>query len=359
MTNLRGLTGARGIAAWFVVLYHLRFSLGVSPSMMDVLAKGYLAVDFFFVLSGFVIWLSYVDRIRTRRWAAVPDFLMRRIARIWPLHLVMLAFAVALAGLLFVTGRPADPRFDFADLPAHIFLVQNWRGYGSLDWNDPAWSISCELFAYLLFPLLALSIDWRRLPTWAIIGATSLVIAVLASIMALRGLTTLGQFIPQFGLLRCTAEFTCGTAVAALWLRYRQAPRLPFILASVVAIIAFATFVSGAVVEMASIPATFVALVLALALTANVPGNPLAGRALVYLGDISFATYLSHSLLWKAYKLVFVRDVSAVPIPTMIAFLLLVLAASVFLYHLVERPAQRWLNKLPSRLREGLGEGRP
>ena len=359
MTNLRGLTGARGIAAWFVVLYHLRFSLGVSPSMMDVLAKGYLAVDFFFVLSGFVIWLSYVDRIRTRRWAAVPDFLLRRIARIWPLHLAMLAFAVALAGLLFVTGRPADPRFDFADLPAHIFLVQNWRGYGSLDWNDPAWSISCELFAYLLFPLLALSIDWRRLPTWAIIGATSLVIAVLASIMALRGLTTLGQFIPQFGLLRCTAEFTCGTAVAALWLRCREAPRLPIILASVVAIIAFATFVSGAVVEMASIPATFVALVLALALTANVPGNPLAGRALVYLGDISFATYLSHSLLWKAYKLVFVRDVSAVPIPTMIAFLLLVLAASVFLYHLVERPAQRWINRLHSRLREGSGEGRP
>ena len=359
MTNLRGLTGARGIAAWFVVLYHLRFSLGVSPSMMDVLAKGYLAVDFFFVLSGFVIWLSYVDRIRTRRWAAVPDFLMRRIARIWPLHLAMLAFAVALAGLLFVTGRPPDPRFDFADLPAHIFLVQNWRGYGSLDWNDPAWSISCELFAYLLFPLLALSIDWRRLPTWAIIGATSLVIAVLASIMALRGLTTLGQFIPQFGLLRCTAEFTCGTAVAALWLRYRQAPRLPFILASVVAIIAFATFVSGAVIEMASIPATFVALVLALALTANVSGNPLAGRALVYLGDISFATYLSHSLLWKAFKLVFVRDVSAVPIATMIAFLLLVLAASVVLYHLVERPAQRWVNKLPSRLREGSGEARP
>ena len=359
MTNLRGLTGARGIAAWFVVLYHLRFSLGVSPSMMDVLAKGYLAVDFFFVLSGFVIWLSYVDRIRTRRWAAVPDFLLRRIARIWPLHLAMLAFAVALAGLLFVTGRPADPRFDFADLPAHIFLVQNWRGYGSLDWNDPAWSISCELFAYLLFPLLALSIDWRRLPTWAIIGAISLVIAVLASIMALRGLTTLGQFIPQFGLLRCTAEFTCGTAVAALWLRYRDAPRLPFILASVVAIIAFATFVSGAVIEMASIPATFVALVLALALTANVSGNPLAGRALVYLGDISFATYLSHSLLWKAYKLVFVRDVSAVPMLTMIAFLLLVLATSVSLYHLVERPAQRWLNRLPSRLREGLGEGRP
>lgn len=345
MTNLRALTGARGIAAWFVVLYHLRASLNVPGQVMDVLAKGYLAVDFFFVLSGFVIWLSYVDRIRTRRWAAVPDFLVRRIARIWPLHLAMLAFAVALAGLLFVTGRPADPRFDFADLPAHVFLVQNWRGYGSLDWNDPAWSISCELFAYLLFPLLALSIDWRRLSTWAIIGAISLVIAVLASVMALRGLTTLGQLIPQFGLLRCIAEFTSGTAAAALWLRYREAPRVPFVVTAVVAIIAFTTFASGAVIEMASIPATFVALVLGLALIANAPGNPLSARTLVYLGDISFATYLSHSLLWKAFKLVFVRDVLAVPIATMFAFLLLVLAASAFLYHFVERPAQRWLNR--------------
>lgn len=91
MSELRALTGARGVAAWFVVLFHLRAALGVSDGVQRFLAKGYLAVDFFFLLSGFVIWLSYANRIAVQRWRAIPGFLRRRVARIWPLHLVMLA----------------------------------------------------------------------------------------------------------------------------------------------------------------------------------------------------------------------------------------------------------------------------
>ena len=63
--ELRALTGVRGVAAWFVVFYHIRQSLPWIPdALLDVIAKGYLAVDFFFLLSGFVIWLSWVDRLR-------------------------------------------------------------------------------------------------------------------------------------------------------------------------------------------------------------------------------------------------------------------------------------------------------
>jgi peptidoglycan/LPS O-acetylase OafA/YrhL len=83
--ELRTLTSLRGIAAWFVVLYHIRLSIaGLAPGAVAFFAKGYLAVDFFFLLSGFVIWLSWGDRLRKERWRAVPGFLHKRLARIWP-----------------------------------------------------------------------------------------------------------------------------------------------------------------------------------------------------------------------------------------------------------------------------------
>lgn len=343
MKELRALTGARGVAAWWVVLYHLRKALALPPLVFAMLAKGYLAVDFFFLLSGFVIWLSYADRVREQGWRAVPPFLFRRVARIWPLHLAMLGYAVVLALALIATGHPEPVRFRFAALPAHVLLVQNWGFTPSLLWNDPAWSISCELFAYLLFPLLAMLVDWRRLPTPVILLVIALVIGSVASLMTPRGVRWMGDDIPHFGLLRCVSEFTCGGAVSALWLRWRDAPLRPALFAAGTAALALALFGTGALIETASIPIAFAALLLALALTANAPRNPLGGRVPHWLGEISFATYLSHSLLWKSFSLVFVHRGHALPWPLAAVYLILVLLASAFLYARVERPAQRWL----------------
>jgi peptidoglycan/LPS O-acetylase OafA/YrhL len=208
-TELSALTGARGLAAWFVVLFHLRGAMTLPEGVLAILAKGYLAVDFFFLLSGFVIWITYVERIRLARWQAVPTFLLRRVARIWPLHLTMLAFAVAIAMALPLTGHPPDPRFPFSDLPAHILLLQNWPivvqrfGITSLDWNDPAWSISSEMFAYLLFPLIVMAVDWRRVPTVVLLAVIAATIALLSHVMTSRGVHHLGDAIPYFGQVRC------------------------------------------------------------------------------------------------------------------------------------------------------------
>src|SRR6202008_2647340 len=85
--ELKALTGARGIAAWLVVLFHLRFMMAGIGGATGPLSYGYLAVDFFFVLSGFVIWLTYGERLREQGIACIPEFLKRRVARVWPLHL--------------------------------------------------------------------------------------------------------------------------------------------------------------------------------------------------------------------------------------------------------------------------------
>jgi peptidoglycan/LPS O-acetylase OafA/YrhL len=345
--ELRALTSVRGLAAWLVVFYHIRLSMAFAPAwLIGAFAKGYLAVDFFFLLSGFVIWLTYGERLREQGLGGAPAFLKRRIARVWPLHLVMLGVAVALALLFIVTGRAAPGMFPFARLPLDILLMQDWGLVDGLAWNVPAWSISAEFAAYLLFPLLVLAIDWRRVPTPLILAALAGLFALLHAIFVWSGAPTLGFLIDRLGVVRCLIEFTAGTGLCALWLRLAGAPRRwAGVSATLAAAIAIG-WVSGALPETLAAAPSFAAGLLALALTSGMRLNPLEAGWLHYLGEISYATYLSHFLLYIVFKLAMVDDPHNVP-PVLIAlFLALVLAASIALYHLVERPAQRWVNRL-------------
>jgi len=355
--ELRALTSVRGIAAWMVVLYHIRLSIaGLPPEWVRFFAKGYLAVDFFFLLSGFVIWLSWGPRLRGAGWREVPRFLQKRAARIWPLHLVILGGAVTLAQALAITGRANAAEYPFNELPLHVVLLQNWGFTDRLAWNDPAWSISCELAAYLAFPLLIRAVDWRTLPSWLIASAAAAFLVILAA--AMNGQPTLGHDIARFGLIRCLTEFAAGSAICALWLRWQSAPLVPALLAFGVSVTALAAWATG-VAETLAIPFAFAALLLVLALTSGRRGNPLDAAPLHYLGEISYATYLSHFMLFVVFKLAFVDDAHAIPPMLIGLYLAMVLGCSVALYHLVERPAQKWVNDLtlPRRRTRALGVG--
>ncbi|UZK70938.1 acyltransferase [Sphingomonas sp. S1-29] len=348
--ELRALTSVRGIAAWFVVFYHIRESVaGLGGWPLAIVAHGYLAVDFFFLLSGFVLWLSYAERLRSGGLRVVPGFLQRRFARIWPLHAVVLSGGVALALLLAATGRHDPVDFPFAELPLHYLLVQNWGFTRALAWNDPAWSISVETAAYLLFPLLAFAIDWRRLPSWTLLGMIAVLLAALHAVFAAAGSDSLNADIPRFGLLRCLIEFSMGTIVCALWLRWRGSALVARVAAGL-ALAALAAVAAGWAPETLLVPVCFAAALLALALTSGAR-NPLEAAPLHWLGELSYATYLCHFLLWKAFKLAFVAAPGPVGWPLIALYLALVLAASAALYGWVERPAQRWLNAAAPKFR--------
>ncbi|MES2445008.1 MAG: acyltransferase [Pseudomonadota bacterium] len=344
--DLRALTGARGIAAWLVVLFHLRFMMPGIGGAKGPMSLGYLAVDFFFVLSGFVIWMTYAERLRGSGLAGIPDFLKRRVARVWPLHLFMLAVALLFALAIAALGHADWAQYPPSELPLHVLLLQNW-GFtpDRLTWNVPAWSISCELAAYLLFPLLALSLDWRRLPSWALLAAAAAFAGFIYALFALNQAIVLGQAITTLGVFRCLGEFAMGTIMCALWLRWREAPLVPAIAAAATGALLVAAHAAGLIPQTAALPSAFAALVLVLALTAGMRGNPFEGRAVHYLGEISYATYLGHWMLWMGYKLVFVHD-HDMGWPLFALYIAMVLAASVLLYHFVERPAQRWVNRL-------------
>ena len=207
MKEIRALTSLRGVAALWVLLFHLELERPVFPTGLRsalAIGRGYVAVDLFFVLSGFVMALTYAESFRTRPFAvAYPDFLLRRVARVMPLNAVIVAVLVAIVWLL---PWQADDSFATARDPwavlANLFLVQDWGLAPSID--KPAWSVSIEMGIYLLYPFL-LALAWSR--GWLLV--------VLAGVAGLAWVSVTGHGVVSQGLLagdiiRGLAGFTFG-----------------------------------------------------------------------------------------------------------------------------------------------------
>ncbi|GAB5348566.1 acyltransferase family protein [Alteriqipengyuania sp. 357] len=340
------LTGLRGIAAWFVVVYHMRMSCtAIMPEWaLGVFDRGYLAVDLFFMLSGFVMWLNYADRMRRGGLRQAPAFWWKRVARIWPLHLAILAAMAAFALVLLATGRETanDP---FAQLPLHVFLLQNWGLTEALAWNHPAWSISTELAAYLVFPFIVLAVRWEKLPSVMLVVLAGLLCGAIFALFSASGHDWLGADIPQLGLWRCLFEFAVGIVLALLWQRWQSLRRAGVrIAAALVGLLAIAWALD--LTETAFVPAAFALLLLALALGQGPVVRLFACRPMRMLGDLSYATYLAHYFLFILFKVAFVGPDAQLGVPQFAAFLLLLLAVSAALFHAFEKPAQRALNAL-------------
>src|SRR5580693_8695011 len=216
--QLPSLTPLRGIAAVWVVIFHFCWYFpAVHPERYTgAVYKGYLAVDMFFVLSGFVITHVYKEgfaqRVTGRRYR---DFLKARVARIYPLHITALLLFVATA----TAERAASYalRGSFEPIPllgerslggflANLVMLQGlWAR--ELSWNDPSWSISLEFLAYLLFPLL-FPVLWRAGPA-AKAGLGGLLLVALGW-LAYRTGDYLTPWTGTYAILRCLPEFLAG-----------------------------------------------------------------------------------------------------------------------------------------------------
>ena len=349
--RLEALTGLRGLAAWLVVFYHIRLSLtGLLPAPgIAVLAKGYLAVDLFFMLSGFVLWLTYGAKLARFEPGVIGTFWWRRIARIWPLHAVVLAGFILLASLLAVMGKDRSG-YPFAELPLHVLLIQNWGFTGALAWNHPAWSISTEMAAYLLFPLLALT-GRRALGPAALMAGLGLLLLALFALFAAGGHSGLGEAITTLGLPRCLIEFTAGTLAARLWLHWRglaSAQRIGHACAAAAA----ATCAAGigfALPETGWVPLALLLLLLAMALAEGRIAGWLARGPVHWLGEVSYSTYLCHFGLFIVFKLFLVGADLQLGVWQLMVFIGALVVVSGLSHALIELPAQRALNGLQPR----------
>ncbi len=345
--QLAALTGIRGLAAWAVVIYHARDSLHdlFGPAAIAAFGKGFLAVDLFFMLSGFVIWHNYAARLDRGGAAAARQFLWRRFARVWPLHGAILTAFVGFAVLVAASGRDAS-RFPFGQLPLHYALIQDWGFSDPLKWNDPAWSISTELAAYLVFPALAVLLRPRWVARWGWAPLGAALLTGLWAAFAAAGDGSIGAKIEQLGLWRCLIEFTVGVLICIVWTaRRNSSPAPPAMLC--VAVLAAAWWWD--LPETAFVPIAFACGLFALALDRGLVSRLIGSRPLHYLGEISYSTYLVHTLAFMLFKIAFVGPALQLSWATFGAYLMLVLGLSSALYHWLEKPAQRWLNLRPPR----------
>ncbi|MFI7282934.1 acyltransferase family protein [Micromonospora chersina] len=292
-TRLPSLTGLRWIAALLVFAFHVgTMRIVAEPSVGAALGRafalGLSGVEFFFILSGFVLVWSYRDGEPPR------TFLRRRLAKIYPNHLV--TFAVALA----VASWFADPVAPWAAI-GNLLLVQAWiplDGY-FYSVNNVSWSLSCELAFYLCLPLV---LPWLRRARASVLCAV--VVAVPLLILALWPAQLLVPeesrwwFTQIFPVTR-SLEFWMGAAAAELLRRGRwRGPNL-----AAASLLFVATWVVAAQWIRAEFWAALLAaaylLVITAAADADVRGRrtPWRSRAMVWLGEVSFAFYLVHVLV--------------------------------------------------------------
>ena len=331
---IRQLTGIRLVAAVWVLLYHSQGPLdaiGVLsiPVLPDFIRVGRLGVDLFFALSGFILAHTYLSSLGERlKVDKSAKFLWLRLARIYPVHLVMLLVAgFAVFAQSIVTGEELDRSWlNPWDFIKNLLLIQEWGSDPQRGWNFVAWSLSMEWLAYLIFPFMALVL-WRmhkHLPTWAL---------CLFWIMSLTPLVIygLGSSDPYYtenwgSTYRVLTAFTAGAISYLIVDRLRDSDRaaavcdvLAFVLpAIVVAASVFLAWLPAAVSPITStdpdaepLPPLFhltlvpvlIAWIGVLALSRRGMANLLATKIMVFGGFISYSLYMTHLVwfgLWRA-----------------------------------------------------------
>ena len=292
--RISSLTGLRGVAAVSVLLYHIPHNPTFEAFRIPLFSRSYLAVDLFFILSGFVISFGYHDRVVNHLGrASYVDFLINRMARVWPLHLIVTLVFMARMILNVSGNQPID--LNAVNVISNIFMVQSW-GWGTQPIAGNSWSVSTEIAAYLIYPLIAI-IAFSR---WA--WVQGLICVGILTLVARSGLGASGPLDVNdsdtvLTLLRCLAGFSLGV------LAYRCAERdwckrlvdRPGGFAGACALIAAALLIPGKadVLVVCLMPLLVLSCYYNGAAARAVMANPVS----FHLGLISYSIYLWHPLV--------------------------------------------------------------
>ena len=375
MERFVALDSWRGVAACLVALLHLEaYSNMVYSHLhgMPFLSNSWLFVDFFFVLSGFVIAANYQQRLLDGFGAA--RFLFLRLGRLYPLHVAMLAVAVAVKLLLILvpallsiaqsgTAPFSGPRESPDTILAHLLLVHSLHLYDFFTWNGPSWSISTEFYTYVIFAACCVGL---RKHAWIALPVVLTGCPVLIAMLSERNMAT--EY--DWGIIRCVYGFAAGVLswnIYRLW-NGKLKRWLSGNIAEWSAIGLIFAFVSASGTTLLSLAAPYVfgLVVLVFAFEAGSASAILRLRPLVFLGVLSYSIYMTHFFI--ARRLVDVgravnklwdidifarREIDGQYIDVLgtqqwhgdIAypiFLAIVIAVSYFTYRWIEKPGREW-----------------
>jgi peptidoglycan/LPS O-acetylase OafA/YrhL len=312
-----------------------------SHSMPAVIQRlihgGYLAVQTFFILSGFVLAQTYASTKWNRE--SLTKFGMARIARIYPAYI--LSMLVVGRFVLETMAKPnRTPLQKTALLGDYAFLLLGWMGSLSVGWNTPAWSLSCELFFYLCFPLLFLWLRKAGLPKILLAFVISFVVPIA---LAHAGVP------PTWKPIVHLSDFLGGIAAAGLFskINLRQRGQWLYLpaMAAGIALIAYPEVLTGSLIDLntALRPLNIIALI-GFALSGGYLARLLSTPVAEYLGKASYSLYILHvPLLWW-YSRYALHLLGAPPHTTSaVAFITGTVLISMAAYEYVEAPANIWL----------------
>lgn len=293
----------RGICACLVTVVHIP----VAHPWQQVMAfhNMQLFVDFFFVLSGFVIFYAYGDRLKDR--ASAAGFVIRRFGRVWPLHAAVLAGFVGLELVkaaansvlhLPLDGAPFADNHSLTSLLSNLLMTQSFNLHGMTTWNGPAWSIGVEFYTYLVFALAVLMFGVR---------------ASVFAVLALAGLAGVAYFSEawmftthDYGMFRCLYGFFVGVLISMLVARL---PRRLHVSTGmeILAIAVLAVFIALTGLNATSLlaPLLFGLLVFIFAFEGGAVSRLLARPVPQALGLWSYSIYMVHMLLFAVLKIGF------------------------------------------------------
>jgi peptidoglycan/LPS O-acetylase OafA/YrhL len=323
--QIDSLTGLRGVAALAVVGCHLSGELTL-PLLKATIAQGWIAVDLFFILSGYILAYTYPDAAK----GYYRQFLLKRLARIYPVHLVtfLLTFTIYTIALRYNIHLAAGGSGSVYEFFRHLTLTQAWFNYRSGLWNGASWSLSAEWFVYLLFPVLFMQALKPRRPLLAFI-----LLLVFYVFVSETFAHTNSAFMFKTAIPRVTICFTIG--ILAWRLRNVWSARVFGYIADAVTLLLPAT---ALVLALMGLWAWYLVPLMALWVWSLGSGKGYTGKALshpvmVWLGTISYSLYLVHGPMVELYKFFLPGMSPLLQVATMIS-------AAYVLYAYVEVPAR-------------------
>jgi len=349
--EIRFLTPLRGIAALFVALFHAVARLDLHETVgghTGILSRGYIWVDLFFLLSGFVLAHVYADRFTTSfTLKSCVSFLKLRFARVYPLHLfVLITYIIMVSGVSVSISDWSifdTPGKSIYAIATNLLLVHSMGIHEQLTWNGPSWSISTEWHAYILFPFIVMVCNraWKQIGLF--LGASGILIALYLWHGDL-------DITYDYGFFRCISEFSIGIVINRIAYRGRwlQSSRPWYVLTTIMLLIIVLNLDDSQVGDIWIIP-LFAVLILALSLYEGQMLAPFESRAMVWLGNISYSFYMTHAII-----LGIVSRIADVAIPEyttstiqriifLIAYILVVLTVSSVTFVIIEKPARNFI----------------
>ena len=362
--HFAALDGFRGLLALFVAVYHtIWFSY---PNSSAFLNNGAVIIDLFFAFSGFLMFRLYAETMGRK--GAVRSFMVKRFARLMPMHVFMLAAFTAFAAARLVAHQiglaahepgeilPFMPGAmeSWRNLLAHLTLTHASGGADQLAFNPPSWTVGAEFWTYALFAVVA-ALFGRR--AWTGGGVVAMLVVIAALYAGLAALKPDMDITHDYGWLRCVAGFLVGglawrVRASGRWELTRGASGVE---AAVLLGATLFTIYCGGKAQFLVGPVLLV-FVVVFTQDSGAVSRLLAARPFPFLARISYSVYLSHVLIAIGVDMLMGRALGAAwpewrmhegfGTLLLIPYLAMVIGVSALTWRWVEVPGGRWLKRV-------------